>query len=97
MKFRASLLIALLTIPVAANAQAFRPIIDHVHLAAPDPEKAAAWYRAHFGGQVMAEARDRLLYGDTRIIFQKRDTNLPSEGSVLDHIGFSVPNIDGAM
>ncbi len=97
MKFRASLLIALLTVPVAANAQAFRPIIDHVHLAAPDPEKAVAWYRAHFGGQIMAEARDRLLYGDTRIIFQKRDANLPSEGSVLDHIGFSVPSVDGAM
>ena len=97
MKLRASLLTALLALPVAASAQAFRPIVDHIHLAAPDPEKAAAWYREHFGGQTMAEAPDWLLYGDTRVIFQKREKNLPSEGSVLDHIGFSVPNIDGAM
>ena len=86
-----------LAIPSAASAQAFRPIVDHIHLAAPDPQKAVAWYREHFGGQTMAEAPDRLLYGDTRVIFQKRDTSLPSEGSVLDHIGFSVPNIDGAL
>jgi len=101
MKFHASLLsafmLAALALPVTVSAQGFRPIFDHIHLAAPDPEKAAAWYREHFGGQVMAEAQDRGLYGDTRIIFQKRETNLPSEGSVLDHIGFSVPNIDGAM
>jgi catechol 2,3-dioxygenase-like lactoylglutathione lyase family enzyme len=97
MKFRGILLFALLALPNAAHAQAFRPIIDHLHLAAPVPEKAVAWYREHFGGQTMAEAPDRLLYGDTRIIFQRRETSLPSEGSVIDHIGFSVPNIDGAM
>jgi catechol 2,3-dioxygenase-like lactoylglutathione lyase family enzyme len=103
LKFRASLLIGVLiavptlALPVATSAQTFRPIFDHIHLAAPDPEAAAAWYRDHFGGQKMAEAPDRVLYGDTRIIFQKREKNLPSEGSVVDHIGFSVPNIDGAM
>jgi lactoylglutathione lyase len=91
------LLVAIVTLPSPAAAQAFKPIFDHIHLAAPDPEKAVAWYRDHFGGQVMAEAKDRLLYGDTRVIFQKREKNLPSEGSVVDHIGFSVPNIDGAL
>ena len=81
----------------AASAQSFRPIIDHIHLAAPDPEKAAAWYRQHFGGETMAEATGRLLYGDTRIIFQKSDKAQPSQGSVLDHIGFSVPDLDATM
>jgi len=103
MKVHLSLLVvvsqflAVLALPVTVSAQGFRPIFDHIHLAAPDPEKAAAWYREHFGGQVMTEAQDRLLYGDTRVIFQKRETSLPSEGSVVDHIGFSVPNIDGAL
>ena len=103
MKVHLSLLVvvsqflAVLALPVTVSAQGFRPIFDHIHLAAPDPQKAAAWYREHFGGQVMTEAQDRLLYGDTRVIFQKRETSLPSEGSVVDHIGFSVPNIDGAL
>ncbi|MCM3878680.1 MAG: VOC family protein [Vicinamibacterales bacterium] len=92
-----SMVIALLALPGAASAQGFKPIVDHIHLAAPEPEKAVAWYREHFGGQIMAEAVDRLLYGDTRIIFQRRPASLPSEGSSVDHIGFSVPNLDGAM
>jgi lactoylglutathione lyase len=90
------LLCAALLAP-AASAQSFGPIIDHIHLAAPDPEKAVAWYRQHFGGQTMAEAPDRLLYGDTRVVFQKRDAAQPSEGSVIDHIGFSVADLDAMM
>jgi catechol 2,3-dioxygenase-like lactoylglutathione lyase family enzyme len=81
----------------AASAQEFRPLIDHVHLAAPDPAAALAWYRKHFGGETMAEGVDRLMYGGTRIIFQRRDNAQPSQGSAIDHIGFSVADIDGAM
>jgi len=44
MKLHAFLL-AVLALPVTVSAQGFRPIVDHIHLAAPDPEKAAAWYR----------------------------------------------------
>lgn len=96
---RAFLLVLLLAavLAPAASAQAFRPIIDHIHLAAPDPEKASAWYQRHFGGETMAEATGRLLYGDTRVIFQKNDKAQPSQGSVLDHIGFSVPDLDATM
>jgi lactoylglutathione lyase len=79
------------------SAQGFRPLIDHVHLAAPDPEKALAWYRQHFGGQTMTEGAERLLYGDTRIIFQKRDAAQPSQGSAIDHIAFSVADLDTVM
>ena len=79
------------------SAQTYRPLIDHVHLAAPDPEKALAWYRQHFGGEAMAEGAERLLYGDTRIIFQKRDAAQPSLGSVIDHISFSVSDLDAVM
>jgi len=81
----------------AASAQGFRPVIDHVHLAAPDPAVALTWYRQHFGGETMTEAADRLLYGDVRVIFQKRDNALPSLGSSVDHIGFSVTDLDAAM
>ena len=81
----------------AASAQGFRPIIDHVHLAAPDPAAALAWYRQHFGGEAMDEGADRLKYDDVRVIFQKRENAQPSQGSAVDHIGFSVSDIDRLM
>ena len=86
-----------LTLPSVASAQGYKPIVDHVHLAAPDPGAAVAWYQKYFGGQTMAEAADRLLLGDVRIIFSKRENALPSQGSAVDHIGFSVADLDAAM
>jgi hypothetical protein len=46
-------------------------MVDHVHLAVPDQAKGVEWYRKHFGGQPMTEAPDRLMFGETRVIFQK--------------------------
>ena len=81
----------------AVFAQGYKPMVDHVHLAAPDPGAAVAWYRRYFGGQTMAEAADRLLIGDVRIIFSKRDNAQPSAGSAVDHVGFSVPDLAASM
>lgn len=99
-KIRRSLplvVLCMMTLAPAASAQNYRPIVDHVHLAAPDPAAAVAWYQKYFGGQTMAEAADRLLLGDVRIIVSKRENALPSQGSAVDHIGFSVPNLEAAM
>jgi catechol 2,3-dioxygenase-like lactoylglutathione lyase family enzyme len=81
----------------SASAQGYRPIVDHIHLSAPDPPTAVAWYQKYFGGKTMAEGTDRLILGDVRIIFSKREKTLPSEGSAVDHIGFSVANLDDTM
>jgi len=81
-----------------AHAQSeFANLVDHVHLAAPDQPKAVAWYQQYFGGQTMTEGVDRLMFGETRVVFQKNEMPKPSAGSVLDHIGFSVADLDAAM
>ena len=90
-------LLCVMSLATPASAQSYRPIVDHVHLAAPDPAAAVAWYQKYFGGVTMAEAADRLLLGDVRIIFSKRENALPSQGSAVDHIGFSVPNLEATM
>jgi catechol 2,3-dioxygenase-like lactoylglutathione lyase family enzyme len=72
-------------------------MVDHVHLAVPDQAKGVEWYRKHFGGQAMTEAPDRLLFGETRIIFQRNAQAKPSTGSVLDHVGFSVADLDATV
>src|SRR5712691_12516462 len=81
-----------------ARAQTgFANLVDHIHLAAPDQAKAAEWYHVHFDGALTPEGPDRLMFGTTRLIFQKTDVPKPSEESVLNLIGFSVANLDATM
>ena len=72
-------------------------MIDHIHLAAPDQAEAVEWYAKHFGGQKTAEGVERLMFGDTRVIFQRNAAAKPSVGSAIDHIGFSVTDLDAAI
>jgi lactoylglutathione lyase len=89
---------ALGAIAAAAPADApILPIVDHIHLNVPDQAKGVEWYRKYFGGAPMTEAPDRLMFGDTRLIFLKNDKAQPSTGSVLDHLGFSVSDLDAKM
>src|SRR6267378_1852770 len=73
------------------------PIVDHIHLNVPDQAKAVEWYQKNFGGTPMTEAPDRLMLGDTRLIFLKNEKGQPSTGSALDHIGFSFADLDAKM
>lgn len=79
------------------NSAQVANMIDHVHLAAPDQAAAVAWYRKHFGGVPTTEGPDRLMLGDVRLIFQVNKAAKPSAGSALDHVGFSVADLDAAL
>jgi catechol 2,3-dioxygenase-like lactoylglutathione lyase family enzyme len=85
------------TAGILAQPARILPILDHIHLNVPDQAKGVEWYQKYFGGQPMSEAPDRLMFGDTRLIFLKNDKGQPSAGSALDHIGFSVPDLDAKM
>jgi catechol 2,3-dioxygenase-like lactoylglutathione lyase family enzyme len=87
----------LLSAPSAFAQSDFRNMIDHIHLAVPDQAQAVDWYAKHFSGQKTAEGPERLMFGETRIIFQRNATAKPSMGSVIDHVGFSVPDLDATM
>ncbi len=70
---------------------------DHMHLIATDPDAAVAWYAEHMDGETV-EAKGRLRFGSTYVIFFKRDPGFEgSEGSSVDHIGFSFPDLDAKM
>jgi lactoylglutathione lyase len=73
------------------------PVIDHVHLLVPDQAKAVEWYQKAFGGEKMSEAPDRLMFGQTRLIFLRNEKGLPSDGSAIDHIGFSATDVDAKV
>ena len=98
MRVLASTILALGVIAAQPIAQTpFLPIVDHIHLNVPDQAAAVAWYQKNFGGQPMTESPDRVMFGDTRLIFLKNDHAQPSSGSALDHIGFSVADLDAKM
>jgi catechol 2,3-dioxygenase-like lactoylglutathione lyase family enzyme len=82
--------------PVRAGNDAANDF-DHVHVSAPEPAKAAEWYLRLIGGTKLEQA-DRIAFGKTLVIFvQRQGTALGSEGTSLDHIGFSFPNLAEKM
>jgi catechol 2,3-dioxygenase-like lactoylglutathione lyase family enzyme len=88
---------ALLSMAGMAAAQVSTLPYDHVHLNVPDQAKAVEWYAKNFGGKPTPEAADRLMFGTTRLIFLKNANGTPSMGSAIDHIGFSVADLDAKM
>ena len=70
---------------------------DHIHLNVPDPAAGANWYEKYFGGKRITEAPDRLMFGSTRFMFLRKADATPSAGSAIDHVGFSVANLDATL
>ena len=97
--FRSSILTVLLVAASAAVAGAQAPTLpfDHIHLNVPAPADAAAWYETHMGGTRITEAPDRLVFGSTRLAFTAKADAAPSQGSAVDHIGLSFPDLDAKM
>jgi catechol 2,3-dioxygenase-like lactoylglutathione lyase family enzyme len=81
--------------PVSAQSETM--MYDHVHLAVPEPATAAAWYSRHFGGEPVDGRDERTLIGVTRFIFRQEANARPSEGGAVDHLGFSVPDLDAKL
>jgi len=84
-----------------AGAQAARSFsYDHVHLAVPDPDKAYDWYLKNLDGQP-AENPGRVMFEPfagrrplpVQLIFLRVADPKPSDGSVIDSIGFSVADV----
>ena len=86
-----------LTSAQALGAQSETMMYDHVHLAVPNPPEAAAWYARHFGGDAVDGRDDRTLIGVTRFIFRQESNARPSEGGSVDHLGFSVTDLDAKL
>lgn len=85
--------LAALVSAAPAHAQVRTLMYDHVHMAVPDPQAAAQWYHDHIGGEWVDGRDDRLLFGRTRIMFLRGEDRRPSAGSVVDHLGFSFPDL----
>jgi catechol 2,3-dioxygenase-like lactoylglutathione lyase family enzyme len=83
------------------GAQVTRTVpYDHIHLAVPDPDKAYEWYVKNLEGQV-GENPGRIMFEPfsgrrplpVLLMFLRVPDAKPSEGGVIDSIGFSVADV----
>jgi catechol 2,3-dioxygenase-like lactoylglutathione lyase family enzyme len=92
----ALILVGLANPAVFSPALAAEPVLDHVQIRMPDPQKGAAWYVKYFGGTV-DKTGAAVDYGKISLRFAKLDNPKPSVGSAIDHIGFTVPDVEAKL
>src|SRR5437879_5739494 len=73
--------------------------LGHLHLAAPDREKEAKAWLA-LGGQLENNLSGNIPIGFPGIVVligQQRPVSAGSAGSLIDHVGFRVPNLEASL
>jgi len=88
----AALSALLVALPSAAHAADYH----HVHLAAPNVAEAVQWYITNMGCTAMNRP-DACQIGATQLIFANRKPDAGSQGSGVDHIGFSFADLAAKM
>jgi catechol 2,3-dioxygenase-like lactoylglutathione lyase family enzyme len=88
----AALSALLVALPSAAHAADYH----HVHLAAPNVAEAVQWYITNMGCTAMNRP-DACQIGSTQLIFANRKPDAGSQGSGVDHIGFSFADLAAKM
>lgn len=93
MKKTTALLLTLLTCLYASNITA--QTWDHTHLTVTDTKAASEWYAKHFGGEITESGPfDAVWFGTNLVKFKSGENILQSTGSIVDHIAFSIEDVD---
>src|SRR5258706_7505383 len=67
--------------------------LHHIHLTVTNGDVAARWYVQHLGCEPVAARTDAARCGDVQLLFITRPAGGANEGTALDHIAFSVPDL----
>lgn len=81
----------------ASSAGAQTLPFDHIHLNEPADEASQWWEKNIPGGRRITESPNRIMYGAVRLMFLGARSTGGSDGSVIEHIGFSVRDLDATM
>jgi catechol 2,3-dioxygenase-like lactoylglutathione lyase family enzyme len=72
----------------------------HIHLSSTDPATTLAWYQETFGGESarLLDRLDGIMLGDIWLLAMRHEEGTPAAtaGRGIDHIAFSVENMDAA-
>jgi catechol 2,3-dioxygenase-like lactoylglutathione lyase family enzyme len=92
----AAVLIASAIVGLGAQSKTILPF-DHIHVNEPAAEASQWWEKNIPGGRRITEAPNRIMYGAVRLMFLSPRSSGGSDGSVIEHLGFSVADLDATM
>ena len=69
----------------------------HVHITAASPSRAVAWYTEHMGCEPVADRSDTANCYGVEVVFVPQPTTGGSQGTGVDHIGFSFRDLTAKM
>ena len=82
---------------IAAPALAAAADYHHVHINASSPAKGVEWYSEHMECAPIADRDDAANCGGVEILFMPQATTGGSQGTGINHIGFSFPDLEAKM
>ena len=85
--------VALAVTPGLAQAADYH----HVHITTVSPAKGVEWYSDHLGCEPLADRDDAASCNGVEIVFVPQATTGGSQGTGINHIGFSFPDLDAKM
>jgi catechol 2,3-dioxygenase-like lactoylglutathione lyase family enzyme len=81
------------TLPKVAQAADYH----HVHITASSPAKGIEWYSDHLGCEPLADRDDAANCYGVEVVFVPQSTTGGTQGTGINHIGFSVPDLPVKM
>ncbi len=88
-----ALALAWLATPLPAAAADFH----YVAITTASPLQAVSWYTRHMGCEAVVDRNDAVDCFGTEVIFVPQTTTGSSQGTGIDHLGFSVPDLPARM
>ena len=89
--------LATIVAAVLAPAAALAADYHHVHITAPSPALGVDWYSEYMGCEPVADRDDAASCGGVEILFMPQATTGGSQGTGINHIGFSFPDLEAKM
>ena len=81
----------------AAPGLALAADYHHVHVTSSSPAKGVEWYSDHLDCEPLADRDDAANCDGVELVFVPQPTAGGSQGTGVNHIGFSVPDLDAKM
>ena len=69
----------------------------HVHITSASPSQGVAWYTQHMGCEPLADRSDAANCYGVEVVFVPQSTTGGSQGTGIDHIGFSFRDLTAKM
>ena len=82
---------------IAAPALAQAADYHHVHITTSSPAKGVEWYSEYMECEPLADRDDAANCDGVEVVFVPQATTGGSQGTGINHIGFSFPDLDAKM